>query len=182
MADETQDAVKQLIKDVGSLDILVNNAGITRDGLVARMKEDDWDAVLDTNLKGSFICSKAAARSMMKSRWGRIINISSVIGFAGNAGQVNYASAKAGMIGLTKSMAREYASRNITVNAVAPGYIITDMTRDLPEEIQDKIKAEIPLASLGHPDDIAGAVAYLAGNDGRYITGQTIHVNGGMYM
>ncbi len=182
VATEVQDAIKQLIKDLGSLDILVNNAGITRDGLMARMKEDDWDAVLDTNLKGSFICAKTAARSMMKKRWGRIVNISSVIGFAGNAGQVNYASAKAGMQGLTKSMAREFATRNITVNSVAPGYIETDMTRGLPEEIQEKIKAEIPLASLGSPEDVAGAVAYLVGEDGSYVTGQTIHVNGGMYM
>jgi 3-oxoacyl-[acyl-carrier protein] reductase len=181
-AAEAEGVIKQLIKDAGSLDILVNNAGITRDGLMARMKEDDWDAVLDTNLKGAFVCAKAAARAMMKKRWGRIVNISSVIGFAGNAGQINYASAKAGMLGLTKSMAREFASRNITVNAVAPGYIVTDMTRDLPEEIQEKIKAEIPLASLGRPEDVAGAVAYLVGDDGEYVTGQTIHVNGGMYM
>lgn len=181
-ADQAQKAIKGLIKETGSLDILVNNAGITRDGLMARMKESDWDSVLDTNLKGSFFCAKAAVRAMMKKRWGRIVNISSVIGFAGNAGQVNYASAKAGMQGLTKSMAREFASRNITVNGVAPGYIVTDMTRDLSDEIQDKIKAEIPLASLGDPEDIAGAVAYLVGEDSAYITGQTIHVNGGMYM
>lgn len=181
-AAQVQDSIKKLIKESGSIDILVNNAGITRDGLMARMKEDDWDAVLDTNLKGSFICAKAAARSMMKKRWGRIVNISSVIGFAGNAGQVNYASAKAGMLGLTKSMAREFATRNITVNAVAPGYIVTDMTRELSEEIQEKIKAEIPLASLGSPEDVAGAVAYLVSDDGAYVTGNTIHVNGGMYM
>ena len=179
---EAQDSIKQLIKDAGSLDILVNNAGITRDGLMARMKEDDWDAVLDTNLKGSFICAKAAARSMMKKRWGRIVNISSVIGFAGNAGQVNYAAAKAGMQGLTKSMAREFATRNITVNSVAPGYIFTDMTRDLSDDIQEKIKAQIPLASLGAPEDVAGAVAYLVSDDAAYVTGNTIHVNGGMYM
>jgi 3-oxoacyl-[acyl-carrier protein] reductase len=181
-ADSAQDAIKKLIKEAGSLDILVNNAGITRDGLMARMKEEDWDAVLDTNLKGAFFCAKAAARAMMKKRWGRIVNISSVIGFAGNAGQVNYASAKAGMLGLTKSMAREFATRNITVNAVAPGYIVTDMTSGLPEEIQEKIKAEIPLATLGRVEDVAGAVAYLVGDDGEYVTGQTIHVNGGMYM
>jgi 3-oxoacyl-[acyl-carrier protein] reductase len=182
IAGEVQDAIKQLVKDKGSLDILVNNAGITRDGLMARMKEDDWDAVLDTNLKGSFICSKAAVRSMMKKKWGRIVNISSVIGFAGNAGQVNYASAKAGIQGLTKSMAREFATRNINVNSVAPGYIETDMTKDLPEDLEEKLKAEIPLARLGSPDDIAAAVAYLVGEDGSYVTGQTIHVNGGMYM
>ncbi|MBU0961338.1 MAG: 3-oxoacyl-[acyl-carrier-protein] reductase [Proteobacteria bacterium] len=179
---QAEGAIKKLIHDAGSLDILVNNAGITRDGLMARMKEEDWDTVLDTNLKGSFICAKAASRAMMKKRWGRIVNISSVIGFAGNAGQVNYASAKAGMQGLTKSMAKEFASRNITVNAVAPGYIVTDMTSTLPEEIQEKIKAEIPLACLGKPEDVAGAVAYLVGDDSTYITGQTIHVNGGMYM
>jgi len=182
IATEVQSTIKQLIRDKGSLDILVNNAGITRDGLMARMKEDDWDAVLDTNLKGSFICSKAAVRSMMKKKWGRIVNISSVIGFAGNAGQVNYAAAKAGMQGLTKSMAREFATRNINVNSVAPGYIETDMTKNLPEDLEEKIKAEIPLARLGNPDDIAAAVAYLVGEDGSYITGQTIHVNGGMYM
>jgi len=181
-SEAVQDAIKQLIKDAGSLDILVNNAGITRDGLMARMKEADWDAVLDTNLKGAFICAKAAARAMMKKRWGRIVNISSVIGFAGNAGQVNYASAKAGMQGLTKSMAREFATRNITVNGVAPGYIVTDMTSDLSEEIQEKIKAEIPLSTLGSPEDVAGAVAFLVGDDGGYVTGHTIHVNGGMYM
>lgn len=179
---QTEDAIKQLIKNAGSLDILVDNAGVTRDGLMARMKEDDWDTVLDTNLKGAFICAKAASRAMMKKRWGRIVNISSVIGFSGNAGQVNYAAAKAGMQGLTKSMAREFASRSITVNAVAPGYIVTDMTSALAEEIQEKIKAEIPLASLGTPEDVAGAVAYLVGEDSAYITGQTIHVNGGMYM
>jgi 3-oxoacyl-[acyl-carrier protein] reductase len=177
-----QDAIKKLIKEYTSLDILVNNAGITRDGLMARMSEDSWDAVIDTNLKGSFICSKAVARSMMKSRWGRIVNISSVVGFSGNAGQVNYSAAKAGMQGMTKSMAREYASRNITVNCVAPGYIETDMTKDLSDDIKEKLMNEIPLASLGNPEDVAGAVAYLVGADSAYITGQTIHVNGGMYM
>jgi len=165
-----------------AVDILVNNAGITRDGLMARMKESDWDAVLTTNLKGSFLCAKAAARFMMKKRWGRIINITSVIGFAGNAGQVNYASAKAGLVGLTKSMAREYSSRNITVNGVAPGYIVTDMTSSLSGDIQEQIKSEIPLGILGTPEDVAGAVAYLAGDDAGYVTGQVIHVNGGMYM
>jgi 3-oxoacyl-[acyl-carrier protein] reductase len=180
--DQVQEAVKEITAEAGSLDILVNNAGITRDGLLARMKESDWDQVLDTNLKGAFLCAKAASRVMMKNRWGRIVNITSVIGFAGNAGQVNYAAAKAGLVGLTKSLAREFASRNITVNGVAPGYIITDMTSSLSEEIQEKIKAEIPLASLGTPEDVAGAVAYLVGEDGRYITGQVLHVNGGMYM
>ncbi len=176
------DAVQAALKEIGSVDILVNNAGITRDGLMARMKESDWDDVMNTNLKGAFTCAKAAARSMMKNRWGRIINITSVIGFAGNAGQANYAAAKAGLVGFTKAMAREYASRGITVNGVAPGYIVTEMTEKLPVEVQETIKSEIPMASLGSVEDVAGAVAYLAGDDGRYVTGQTLHVNGGMYM
>ncbi|MFH2122820.1 MAG: 3-oxoacyl-[acyl-carrier-protein] reductase [Pseudomonadota bacterium] len=180
--EQVQEALKQIVTEAGSLDVLVNNAGITRDGLMARMKESDWDLVIDTNLKGAFLCAKAASRSMMKNKWGRIVNITSVIGFAGNAGQINYAAAKAGLVGLTKSMAREFASRNITVNGVAPGYIVTDMTSSLSEEIQEKIKGEIPLAALGTPEDVAGAVAYLLGNDGRYVTGQVLHVNGGMYM
>jgi 3-oxoacyl-[acyl-carrier protein] reductase len=180
--EQVQDAIKQITAAAGSLDVLVNNAGITRDGLMARMKESDWDLVIDTNLKGAFLCAKAASRVMMKNKWGRIVNITSVIGFAGNAGQINYASAKAGLVGLTKSMAREFASRNITVNGVAPGYIVTDMTSSLSEDIQEKIKAEIPLAALGTPEDVAGAVAYLLGEDGRYVTGQVLHVNGGMYM
>jgi 3-oxoacyl-[acyl-carrier protein] reductase len=146
------------------------------------MKESDWDSVLDTNLKGAFFCAKAASKTMMKQRWGRIVNISSVIGFAGNAGQVNYAAAKAGLIGMTKAMARELASRNITVNSVAPGYIITDMTDALSEDVQAQMKKEIPLGSLGTPEDVAGAVAFLVGEDGRYLTGQPLHVNGGMYM
>jgi 3-oxoacyl-[acyl-carrier protein] reductase len=180
--EHVQDAIKQITAAAGSLDVLVNNAGITRDGLMARMKESDWDLVIDTNLKGAFLCAKAASRMMMKNKWGRIVNITSVIGFAGNAGQINYASAKAGLVGLTKSMAREFASRNITVNGVAPGYIVTDMTSSLSEDIQEKIKSEIPLAALGTPEDVAGAVAYLLGEDGRYVTGQVLHVNGGMYM
>lgn len=179
---QIQSAFKTILNERGSIDVLVNNAGITRDGLVVRMKESDWDAVLATNLKGSFLCAKAAAKSMMKARWGRIVNITSVIGFAGNAGQVNYASAKAGLVGLTKSMAKEFSSRNVTVNGVAPGYIITDMTSSLSEDIQEKIKSEIPMGTLGTPEDIAGAVAYLVGSDARYVTGQTLHVNGGMYM
>ncbi len=177
-----QDACKKIITEAGSIDILVNNAGITRDGLMARMKESEWDEVINTNLKGAFLCAKAASRAMMKKKWGRIINISSVSGVAGNPGQVNYSAAKAGLIGLTKSMAREYASRNITVNSVAPGYIETEMTNLLDEKTQQQIKAEIPLAAFGRTEDIAGAVAYLASEDGRYITGQTLHVNGGMYM
>lgn len=181
-AGQVQDALKQVASDAGTIDILVNNAGITRDGLMARMKESDWDDVLNTNLKGAFLCSKAVSKPMMKKKFGRIVNISSVIGFSGNSGQVNYASAKAGLTGLTKSMAREYATRNITVNCVAPGYIVTEMTDSMAEAAQEKILSEIPMASLGTPEDVAGAVAYLVSDDARYITGQTLHVNGGMYM
>lgn len=181
-AEQIQSAFKQIVDESGKIDILVNNAGITRDGLLARMKEADWDEVLSTNLKGAFLCAKAVSKTMMKQRWGRIVNISSVIGFVGNAGQVNYAAAKAGLVGITKAMARELASRNITVNSVAPGYILTDMTDALPAEVQEQLKKEIPLASLGTPEDVAGAVAYLVSEDGRYLTGQTLHVNGGMYM
>ncbi len=177
-----QKAVKQITSDTGAPDILVNNAGITKDGLMARMKEMDWNLVLDTNLKGAFLCSKAVMRAMMKKRWGRIINISSVVGFLGNGGQVNYSAAKAGMIGLTKSMARELASRQVTVNSVAPGYIVTDMTRSLSEDIQEMIRAQIPLGSLGTPEDVSGCVAFLALPESGYLTGQTLHVNGGMYM
>ncbi len=184
VADSTavQKALKEIVAEHGGIDILVNNAGITRDGLMARMKEADWDAVLDTNLKGAFLCSKAAMRGMMKKRWGRIINITSVIGFLGNGGQVNYGAAKAGLIGFSKSMARELAARKVTVNCVAPGYIVTDMTRDLSEDIQEIIKAQIPLATLGTPEDVASAVGYLAAEESGYVTGQTLHVNGGMYM
>ena len=170
------------IAQLGPVDILVNNAGITRDGLLAMMKEDAWDKVLDTNLKGAYLCMKYVSRAMMKSRWGRIVNISSVIGFAGNGGQTNYAAAKAGLVGLTRSAAKELASRGITVNGVAPGYIDTDMTRGLPEAVTEKILAEIPLNSLGTPEDVAAAVAYLVSDDARYVTGQFIHVNGGMFM
>ncbi len=175
-------AFKYIVAEAGSVEILVNNAGITRDGLMARMKETDWDAVMDTNLKGVFLCSKVASRGMMKKKWGRIVNISSVSGFAGNSGQVNYAAAKAGLTGLTKSMAREYGSRNITVNCVAPGYIETEMTDLLDEDVKGQLKSGIPLGCLGSTEDVAGAVAYLVSEDGRYVTGQSLHVNGGMYM
>ncbi len=180
--DAVQKAIKDVSADHGAVDILVNNAGITRDGLMARMKEADWDAVLNTNLKGAFTCSKAVMRGMMKKRWGRIINITSVIGFLGNGGQVNYAAAKAGLVGFSKSMARELAARQVTVNCVAPGYIVTDMTRELSEDIQEMIKAQIPLGTLGTPEDVAAAVGYLASDASGYMTGQTLHVNGGMYM
>ena len=177
-----QEALSNLATDEGRIDILVNNAGITRDGLLIKMTEEAWDVVLDTNLKGAFNCIKAVSRLMMKQRWGRIVNISSVIGYAGNAGQVNYASAKAGLIGLTKSVARELASRGITVNAVAPGYIETEMTGTLSEEVTARIMAGIPLARLGKPEDVAAAVAYLVADEASYVTGQCLHVNGGMYM
>lgn len=177
-----QDAIKEIASTLDGVDILVNNAGITRDGLMARMKDEDWDKVMDTNLKSAFTCSKAVMKAMMKKRWGRIINMTSVVGFLGNAGQVNYAAAKAGMIGLTKSMARELASRGITVNCVAPGYIVTDMTSDLSDDVQEALKTQIPLGTLGQPEDIAAAVAYLASPESGYVTGQTLHVNGGMYM
>ncbi|MEN8139655.1 MAG: 3-oxoacyl-[acyl-carrier-protein] reductase [Thermodesulfobacteriota bacterium] len=179
---EVQAAFKQIMADHGRVDILVNNAGITRDGLLAMMKEAAWDAVLDTNLKGAFNCIKAASRPMMKQRWGRIVSVTSVIGFAGNAGQVNYSAAKAGLVGLTRSTAKELASRGITVNGVAPGYIDTDMTKDLSDDVKEIILSEIPMKSMGSGDDIAGAVAFLVSEDANYITGQFIHVNGGMYM
>ncbi|MDA3785335.1 MAG: 3-oxoacyl-[acyl-carrier-protein] reductase [Deltaproteobacteria bacterium] len=175
-------AFKKILEAHGRIDVLVNNAGITRDGLFMKMKEADWDLVLDTNLKGAFNCIKAVNRPMMKQRSGAIISITSVIGFAGNAGQANYSAAKAGLIGLTRSLAKEFASRNIRVNGVAPGYIDTDMTKDLPESVKEVILSEIPLRSMGAADDVAAAVAFLASEDARYITGQFIHVNGGMYM
>lgn len=177
-----QEGFKKIIEECGRVDVLVSNAGITRDGLLATMKEEAWDQVLNTNLKGAFNCIKAACRPMMKKRWGRIILISSVIGFAGNAGQANYAAAKAGLAGLMKSTARELASRGITVNGVAPGYIDTDMTHDLPDQVKEGILREIPLGVLGEAHDVAAAVGYLASEGARYVTGQTIHVNGGMFM
>jgi len=180
--EEIETAFKKILDAHGRVDILVNNAGITRDGLLMKMKDEQWDEVLNTNLKGVFLCTKAVSRGMMKQRWGRIINITSVVGFAGNAGQANYAAAKAGIVGFTKSVAKELASRGITVNGVAPGYIVTDMTKDLSEEITNTIKGEIPMGVLGEAEDIAGAVAYLASDDARYVTGQFIHVNGGMFM
>lgn len=181
-SEAVQESVKEILSAYGQIAILVNNAGITRDGLMARMKEEDWDSVLDTNLKGAFLCSKAVMRTMMKRRWGRIINISSVVGCVGNSGQVNYGAAKAGLVGLTKSMARELAGRNITVNCVAPGYIVTDMTDGLTGDVQEALKAQIPMGVLGTPEDVAASVAFLASADSRYMTGQTLHVNGGMYM
>ena len=174
--------VEEVIKEFGGIDILVNNAGITRDGLFIRMKEDDWNAVINTNLTGIFNCTKVAAKYMMKKRSGKIINMSSVSGIMGNAGQTNYSAAKAGVIGFTKSLAREMASRGITVNAVAPGFIATDMTAAMPEKAQEHVLASIPLGKMGEPKDIANAVLFLASDKASYITGQVIHVDGGMVM
>lgn len=180
------EAVKALmdtaVKEFGRLDILVNNAGITRDGLVMLMKEEDFDAVIDTNLKGTFLCMKAASRTMLRQKYGRIVNLSSVVGLHGNAGQVNYAASKAGVIGMTKSLAKELAAKGVTVNAVAPGFITTDMTDGLPDAAKSALLASIPMARLGAPEDVAEAVAFLAGDGAGYITGQVLGVDGGMGM
>jgi 3-oxoacyl-[acyl-carrier protein] reductase len=174
--------IDQIVKSQGGLHVLVNNAGITRDTLAMRMKDDDWDAVLDTNLKAVFRMSRAAIRPMMKQRFGRIISITSVVGASGNPGQANYAAAKAGVAGMTRALARELGSRNITVNCVAPGFIATDMTAALPEAQHQALMAQIPLGKLGLPEDIAHAVSYLASPGAGYVTGQELHVNGGMHM
>ncbi len=179
---EVADFFKWILQETGRIDVLVNNAGIARDGLLVRLKEKDWDEVVDTNLKGAFLCSKAASKTMIKQHYGKIVNISSVVGAMGNPGQANYVASKAGLIGLTKAVARELASRNITVNAVAPGYIETDMTQNLSEQVQSELKEMIPLARLGKPEDVAETVVFLASDQAAYITGQVIHVNGGMYM
>ena len=180
--DSVQALMKKALDTYGSLDILVNNAGITRDNLLMRMKEDEWDDVINTNLKGVFLCTKAVTRQMMKQRAGRIINISSIVGVAGNPGQANYVAAKAGVIGLTKTTAQELASRNILVNAIAPGFITTEMTNGLPEELKEAMLKQIPLAKLGQPEDVAKAVAFFASSNANYITGQTLHIDGGMVM
>ncbi len=174
--------VESAVSAFGRVDILVNNAGITRDGLLVRMKDEDWDAVLDTNLKGAFLCTRAVAKVMTKQRYGRIVNISSVVGEMGNAGQANYCASKAGLLGLTKSVARELAKRNITVNAVTPGFIVTDMTSSLPEKVSEEMAAQIPLGRFGEAEEIAHAVLFLASRQAGYITGQTLGVNGGMHM
>ncbi|MDZ5474374.1 3-oxoacyl-[acyl-carrier-protein] reductase [Bacillus sp. 31A1R] len=181
-AESVGEMVKQTIEKFGSLDILVNNAGITRDNLLMRMKEDEWDDVINTNLKGVFLCTKAVTRQMMKQRSGRIINISSIVGVSGNPGQANYVAAKSGVIGLTKTTAKELSSRGITVNAIAPGFITTDMTDKLSEEVKSEMLKQIPLARFGEPSDIANVVVFLASDDSKYMTGQTLHVDGGMVM
>lgn len=181
-AQAVQAAVEELLAAAGRVDVLVNNAGVTRDGLVMRMGDADWDAVLDTNLKGAFHVTRALSRALLRQRSGRIINISSVIGLIGNAGQANYAASKAGLIGLTKSTAREFASRGITCNAIAPGFITTDMTATLGDELRAELLRRIPLNTLGEPEDIALAALYLAGPGGRYVTGQVLVIDGGMVM
>ena len=179
---DANNLINQAVATYGRIDILVNNAGITRDGLLLRMKSEDWDAVLDTNLKGAFLCTRAVAKIMSKQRSGRIINMSSVVGEMGNAGQANYCASKAGLIGLTKSVARELARRNVTVNAITPGFIVTDMTENMTDKAREAMTEQIPLGRLGESEDVANAVLFLASDQSSYITGQVLGVNGGMYM
>lgn len=179
---DVQDMVKEVISQFGSVDILVNNAGVTRDNLLMRMKEEEFDQVINTNLKGVFVCTKAVTRHMMKQRAGKIVNVASIVGVSGNPGQANYVAAKAGVIGLTKTTAKELATRNIYVNAVAPGFISTDMTDQLTEKQRESMLAMIPLEKLGTPEEVAKVVRFLASDDSSYITGQTIHIDGGMVM
>ncbi len=181
-ASDAKAMVEQVLKAWGKIDILVNNAGITRDGLLLRMKEDDWNLVLQVNLNGTFNCTKAVLQSMTKQRYGRIVNIASIVGLTGNAGQANYSASKAAVIGFTKTVGREYASRNVTVNAVAPGFIDTAMTHGLPADVKEMLQKQIPLGRLGTPEDIAAAVRFLVSEDAAYITGHVLHVNGGMLM
>ncbi len=176
------DSIKEAFAKAGKIDILVNNAAVTKDGLAIRMKKEDWDSVISTNLTGAFLATQQVLQNMMKTRWGRIINISSVVGESGNPGQANYVASKAGLVGLTKSLAQEMASRNITVNAVAPGFIETDMTAVLPQELKDKMIGHIPLKRFGRAEDVAAAVRFLASEEAGYITGAVLNVNGGMYM
>jgi 3-oxoacyl-[acyl-carrier protein] reductase len=181
-ADDVARVVSGVKEGLGKLDILINNAGITRDGLLMRMKEEDWDSVININLKSVFLCTKEAVKVMAKQRYGRIVNIASVVAFMGNPGQANYSASKAGIVGLTKTTAKEYASRGITVNAVAPGFIMTAMTDALPDNVKEEMKRAIPLGSFGTPEDVANCVVFLASPEAGYVTGQVLHVNGGMYM
>ncbi len=181
-ADSVKEAIAKTAKDFGPIGVLVNNAGITKDGLAMRMKKDDWDTVIATNLTGAFLAIQQVLPAMMRERWGRIINISSVVGESGNPGQANYVASKAGLIGLTKAIAQEMGSRNITVNAVAPGYVETDMTQGLSEELKNKMLDHIPLRRIGRPEDVAAAVRFLASEEASYITGHVLDVNGGLYM
>jgi len=181
-ASDVSGLFEHALKEFGKIEILVNNAGITRDGLLMRMKEEDWDAVMNINLKGTFLCSKEAVKVMAKQRYGRIINIASVVAFMGNPGQANYSASKAGIVGLTKTIAKEYASRALTVNAVAPGFISTAMTDALPENVKQEMMKAIPMSRFGTAQDVANAVSFFASPESGYITGQVIHVNGGMYM
>jgi 3-oxoacyl-[acyl-carrier protein] reductase len=180
--NEVVNFFKEIIDKTGRIDVLVNNAGITKDGLLVRMKEQDWDAVLNINLKGAFTCTKIVSKVMMQQRYGRIINMASVVGVTGNVGQANYSASKAGLIGLTKTAAKELAPRGITVNAIAPGFIETDMTASLSEKARNAMLSQVPLGRAGQPEDIAAAVAFLASESASYITGQVIHVSGGMYI
>lgn len=180
--EEVDKLFEEALKITGTVEILVNNAGITRDGLLIRMSDDDFNQVIDTNLRGAFYCMRAASKLMMKKRYGRIVTISSIVGLIGNAGQVNYAASKAGVIGMTKSLAKELGSRNVTANAVAPGFITTDMTDALPETVKEQMAKEIPLARMGKPEDVADAVAFLVSDKASYITGQVLNVDGGMAM
>ena len=180
--DDVQGMFKDVNETFGRLDILVNNAGVTRDNLMMRMKEDEFDEVLRTNLKGTYLCTRAVLRPMVRARWGRIVNVTSVVGLVGNAGQANYAASKAGIVGFTKSVAREVAQRGITANAVAPGYVETELTGSLDESVKEQIRAQIPAGRIGEPEEIADAVAFLAGEGASYLTGQTLAVDGGMVM
>lgn len=180
--EEVKGMVDRVVKEWGRVDVLVNNAGITRDGLIVRMKEDEWNAVLQVNLTGTFYCTKAVLVPMARQRYGRIVNVASIVGAIGNAGQANYAASKAAVVGLTKAVAREYASRNVTVNAVAPGFIDTVMTRALSQDVRDTLTRQIPLGRLGEPADVAAAVRFLASDAAGYVTGHVLHVNGGMHM
>lgn len=181
-SEQVMKSFEIIMKEFGKLDILVNNAGITRDNLLLRMKEDDWDAVIGINLKGAFLCSKEAVKIMSRQRYGRIVSVSSVVAFMGNPGQANYSASKAGLIGLTKTIAKEYAGRGITSNAIAPGFISTAMTDKLPDTVKEEMKKAIPMSRFGSPEDVANAVLFLSSPESGYITGQVIHVNGGMYM